>query len=430
MTDSFGPADLTYGDITVNFCDPTFQIRMQYGRTGLSAIELAQRIAAYALFANRVIVPSRYLLQKGDTFDALSQMLPLLEGGIIVPDLRQGCDSFVTYVKGGGAGRDDGLYEEHLECARFLDQHAALVFNFDSKNQGAIYKERVIQDLSPGGVLWNLHREDRGFAEGASRLASKYADSPGGRRLLVKMGSKLLPEHKGVIEDWAALRYYTTPAELEPYCIRDFPYKVSSRLREMGMSRPVRFVDPDSEGGMPEPMASAHHVLMGIPETNDADAMRLMALAVVETRQSCKTGAAKFATLTKVGFRDNVEEINALFQEEIWREWEKVDAMSRHRALHSTTSRVIWWSLGAALGYGIGIASDALIPIDTTEIQLGGALGVDSLTDLALTVGLGGLADKGGSELRKRAAPFLETTSHLESNLGIMNLAKGNLPGQ
>ena len=123
MTASFGPVDLTYGDITVNFCDPTFQIGMQYGQTGLGTLGLAQRIAAYALFANRVIVPSRYLLQNGDTFDAISQMLPLLEDGIVVPDLRQDCDSFVSFVENGGAGRDDGLYEEHLECARFLYRH-------------------------------------------------------------------------------------------------------------------------------------------------------------------------------------------------------------------------------------------------------------------------------------------------------------------
>lgn len=80
-------SDLSFGDIVFNNCDPD-QFQISY--CDQDTIAILYRLIAYSLYAKRVVIPSRYLLSAGSAFDAVETLTPLLEEGVIVPDLREG----------------------------------------------------------------------------------------------------------------------------------------------------------------------------------------------------------------------------------------------------------------------------------------------------------------------------------------------------
>lgn len=88
-------SDLSFGDIVFNNCDPD-QFQISY--CDQDTIAILYRLIAYSLYAKRVVIPSRYLLSAGSAFDAVETLTPLLEEGVIVPDLREGYFSFTDYV--------------------------------------------------------------------------------------------------------------------------------------------------------------------------------------------------------------------------------------------------------------------------------------------------------------------------------------------
>lgn len=111
-------SDLDFGDVVANHCDPEFSLVASGGMDSLPS--RVYRLVAYALFANRLIIPSRYLLQPCMTYDALVALRGLLEAGVVVPDLREGHYSFVEYLK------EEGVVDKRrLGCAEFLDRYAS-----------------------------------------------------------------------------------------------------------------------------------------------------------------------------------------------------------------------------------------------------------------------------------------------------------------
>lgn len=150
-------SELSFGDIVFNNCDPD-QFQISY--CDQDTIAILYRVIAYSLYAKRVVIPSRYLLSAGSAFDAVKTLTPLLEEGVIVPDLREGHLSFTDYVS-----NIENPNPEQLNHAKFLDEHASTIYSFDSYGQSDIYKASLIRDISEGGLLFK-----RLSAEGVSPL--------------------------------------------------------------------------------------------------------------------------------------------------------------------------------------------------------------------------------------------------------------------
>lgn len=100
------------------------------------------------------------MLSAGSAFDVVKTLTPLLEEGVIVPDLREGYLSFTDYVS-----NIEIPNPEQLKHAKFLDEHASTIYSFDSYGQSDIYKASLIRDISEGGLLFK-----RLSAEGVSPL--------------------------------------------------------------------------------------------------------------------------------------------------------------------------------------------------------------------------------------------------------------------
>ena len=418
MRNYISPVDLTFGDISINFCDPTF-LQGRRREANYSSSNLAQRISAYALFANRVIIPSRYLLQKSSTFQAVIRLSNLLEEGIIVPDIPKQYGSFQELARDNLERHPDLNPQEHINCAVLLDNYASCVFRFDSSCQGRIYKLRLLDDISSGGLLYQSHSSDNNFIEGLKRIEEEYYNNKsGGRSLFLRLARKHLPAYINELDEWAGLRYYTTPAEVEPYCLRDFPNRVSKLLREVGLSHPIRFVDPDENDKMPEPMASAYEVTQYLPESLSENDYSVLAEAVCFARENCTNASAKFARLSKKGFSDSIEEINNLFQEALDKEKERLSLASRDSLkriiANELTSKVIYWALGFASGQAMMATADTLGMPDIESLASQISWPINEIVDLSVSVTIATLMERIHKKLRTSMTPFIETTSLLK----------------
>lgn len=376
-------SDLDFGDVVANHCDPEFSLVASGGMDSLPS--RVYRLVAYALFANRLIIPSRYLLQPCMTYDALVALRGLLEAGVVVPDLREGHYSFVEYLK------EEGVVDKtRFGCAEFLDRYASSVYSFDIKGQSELFHRRVLEDLSEGGLLRSKLRLAGVRDLKIDALRDAFTECEGGRRSLVNLASKYVPHNEGAISKWAALRYYTTPAELMPRCIRDFPASISAELRESHLSMPLTVSDPDEFGNLPQPMELCHRVLVGLPKNLGREELALLSDAVLYVREQVPKGAAKFACLAERNFAENLGEINQALS----------DALQRERRFSSLTHGFVVEAL------------EGEIPLPIISWCLGYSFG--NLDGAVAGVAVSFVLNKIRECAAKRVTPFLETSERLD----------------
>lgn len=219
------------------------------------------------------------MLSAGSAFDVVKTLTPLLEEGVIVPDLREGYISFTDYVS-----NIEIPNPEQLKHAKFLDEHASTIYSFDSYGQSDIYKASLIRDISEGGLLFK-----RLSAEGVSPLRLRLLKNEllsleGSRSKFENAARDNGIEHSELISKWTALRYYTTPAEICPRCIRDFPFSVSNELRSSGLSVPLLLENPERYGGVPQPMALSYEAMVSLPQDISLDELAFLSNIVLKIR--------------------------------------------------------------------------------------------------------------------------------------------------
>ncbi len=157
MAQCMGVNDLSCGDVIMNSCDPDFLGLHAQNETSMQVFQMV----AYAVFAERVIVPSRYLLApQAVTFDAIKVLVGLLDAGVIVPDLRVGYGSFEEFVR-----RRRDASEEMLEGAGWLDANASAIYHFDVNGQSQLYRAHLVNDMEPGVGLLARALSDAGADE-------------------------------------------------------------------------------------------------------------------------------------------------------------------------------------------------------------------------------------------------------------------------
>ena len=120
----------------------------------------------------------------------------------------------------------------------------------------------------------------------------------GTRENFIRVASTLLPEHKRLFQQWAALRYYLTPMELEPVRIRDLPHSAALLAKKAGVMSVTTIEDPEEGGKIPEPMANAISMMkIDMPVVIREIDARCLTNAVLKTRDVLPEAQDKFGNI-------------------------------------------------------------------------------------------------------------------------------------
>jgi hypothetical protein len=136
--------DLGFGDAVLNFGDSVYD-KSPERRTRDHVL----RLAAYLLFAERVGLPTRHLLQNPQLFRLVEWLPALLDDGLVFVDVPLGCNSVEENVM--AAAYADDAVGDTLPRARYLDQHSKYIQVFDATGMMETFREQFISDVTEGG---------------------------------------------------------------------------------------------------------------------------------------------------------------------------------------------------------------------------------------------------------------------------------------
>lgn len=337
------------GDVVLNFCDPGFLHDPDEQRTQTAKDHLV-RLLAYALYANRIFVPGRYLLAPGPFYDAVSWAPELLEQGILVPDIRTGVTTFRDLVE------IRRLDAEAAVRAEFLDGHSKLISVFDDQGQSTRFHTRLLEDLEPTGALRQLIPAEH--QPKLALIAGRFRDQPGSREIFTNLAAEVLPDSRGLFERWAAIRYYTTPMEFDAVRVRDIPHTAARLLAQAHALTLLHFEDPDVGRDLPDPMSeAAQRMALAVPKFyNDRDA-RLLVQAVLATREEVPEARQKLAKIIESAQAEKLADaLNQVLLDSLRRERIFADLSPRMKdqlkrgAKESALSTLVGIVLGALMG--------------------------------------------------------------------------------
>lgn len=346
-------SDLSCGDLVMNCCDPDFLSVKDQNEATMQVYKMV----SYAVFADRIIVPSRYLFASTPaTFEAFTTLQTLLNAGILIPDLRVGYGSFTEFVR---ARRSDSV--ELYRRAQWLDENASVVYHFDVAGQSDLYRQHLVDDLDVNhGTLARILLERGAEPNHLQAAQDCFYETDGNRKAFVSVTSSLLPEYESYISKWAAFRYYATPAEIEGIAIRDMPLEISEFIRKEGVSDPKRFLLKDARDPRTAPQDCVHQILMALPKQASVHDLAPLGDIVLETKRQMPSGPAKFKTISEIGFGEDVEDINALFLEEIMREQNRFPDTLFSRIRSAAIGEAPFWTLEWSLGMSVPPGADAI----------------------------------------------------------------------
>lgn len=311
-----GNDDLEYGDVVLNFGGSADE--------GKSTEQLARdhvlRLMAYLLFANRIGMPTRHLIQSDALFTLANWMPELLVEGLLIPDTPAGIESITENTRNAEYRES----EDAQSRAAFLDEKSRFIREFDATGMMSQFRLQMLKDLKRGGALSILLNAELDSGEAVTDALSQRVSELEPMRhdaFLSALKAQAPLEAHDLLGEWAAVRYYTIPMDFD-ICIRDLPHQAVKLMIRAEALQPTFIEDPDDHGSVPEPMRSAMEVLsLEFPEVyGEADA-RALVEAVLRTREDVPEARSKFAAVVHVAFEDElVAEINGRLRENLLRE--------------------------------------------------------------------------------------------------------------
>ncbi len=141
---------LAQGDVVLNLGDPDYP----YAPTDYSALvleweDVLLRTLSYLVIAERVLVPSRYLLESGAVRTAIGRLPQLLQEGLVVPQIHANETSFADLA----AHRKRG--QEAIRAGEWLDLKSAYCQPFDVQPLSVIYRRSMEESVREHGYIWN-----------------------------------------------------------------------------------------------------------------------------------------------------------------------------------------------------------------------------------------------------------------------------------
>ena len=307
-----------------------------------------------------------------------------------MPDIREGYWSFSDFIDNQPEADDDAR-----ERAKFLDQHSAFAYVFSVSKQSARYHDRLMSDIDPdnNGALFRL-MNDQGIADRDIflRICDSFNECEGSRKKFIQSASAIMPELTPEFENWAALRYYTTPAEFESRFIRDFPSFVVDLLSDAGLAKPILL--SEAQDAIPDkgPVRAAYGVPFLLPNDIPPEKLEKLGHIVLDVRRQVPRGSAKFASLAQEGFMQNAEDVNQVLQDALSSEYD-VSAFLDNRL--------------TKLGI-LGITT--LVSFALSFVTTGTS---DFASSMMLDAAVGYLADRTGAV----ATPFIQTSNQFKKKV-------------
>lgn len=351
--------------IVLNIGDPHYPTTAGDSLTGrsLSAADVLPRLLVYSLLADRVVVPSRHLLNLGPVWELVHTAPDLLREGIIAPQLRSDLSSFETLVRERGSDR------ESIERAKFLDDNSRHFHEFPVGRIVEDYQRTLVDDCGPDGALSRLLP---GARRGVSRavlddIAAAYAQSSGLYNELVARLRALPPRARPVALRWAAARYYSVPARHDLAAVlRDVPPSAGRLLKQAGV-----VIGPGNRTTESSELmaALATPLRLTMLRAHDAATMNKVIASVLELRSSIPDARERFRTVTvgpQAGTIDVVDALDSEFRRQ-------QESLTR-RYPHTVTEVAVSLGLNVA-GFGAGLAGGAAV---------GALLGIGAGTTLGL----------------------------------------------
>ena len=333
------------GDVVLNFCDPGFLFDADEASLQTARDHLV-RLLAYVLYARRVFVPGRYLLNAGPFFDAVVLAPELLEQGVLIPDIRAGVPSFRDLVE---VRKLDGAA---LARAEFLDERAKYVSVFEQTDLSALFKSRLADDLSEGGALDLLAPNRRRELEAILRALEQAPASPEGFLGVTEQHGA--PDLRSTFQRWAAVRYYTTPMELDPIRVRDVPHSAARLMARADAMTPLYLEDPTIARELPDPMSeAAQRMSLAIPHFVQQSDARLLVEAALETRRQVPQAGDKFAgAIREAQAKELAGSLNQVLRDSLMAEriFPKLSAGMRAHLKDNARSTFVGLVMGMLLG--------------------------------------------------------------------------------
>ncbi len=308
---------LGFGDSVLNFGDALYR-----DRPDRQAQSNVMRLCAFLLFASRVGLPTRHVVENRQLFQVLSWMPSLLKDGLVFVDMPLGRTSIGDNVANANYTCDG---DDADVRARFLDDNSSLVHVFDASAMTTRYHAQFLQDLNDDGPFRRLL--EKRFGPSGSPLADRLAVALHGCRprkhdeLLSLARANSEEWAHQLIESWGSVRYFTIPMDFD-LATREVPAEASALLLEAEALALKRSRPADHLEAVPEPMRSAVNVMeLLFPVVfTEADAKCLIE-AVLRTREAVPEAREKFADVTSrtiaAGLR---EELNGTLRVEFSRE--------------------------------------------------------------------------------------------------------------
>jgi hypothetical protein len=285
----------------------------------------------------------------------VSKMPKLLKEEVIVPDCAEEFSSFeereIAYNRP----------ERDLECARFLDKHASRA-EFDGKNQGKVYYSSILDDLKPNGALGRYFgpRYHNKLSE-ISNIYSKMFDSPGPRGEFINIATKLIPKQSKLWEQWAAVRYYTTPFSFDPVRLRDLPQTAMNLLRKSGSLDNLFGTGSVVSSDLPDPMERiAEYTRLYIPPPMNEKDLRILEEVILAVRQAVPHACGKFADIISI---NQAKELSGTINEELQSAFLRESILSNVSL--TMKKQLIKASMDALPDALIGVATSVLGPISS-----------------------------------------------------------------
>ncbi|MDR2700671.1 MAG: hypothetical protein LBC12_07765 [Nitrososphaerota archaeon] len=212
-----------------------------------------------------------------------------------MPDLRRGTGSFQELETERNRGSDA------MKCATFLDENARYIAAFDDKGQSDHYHAQILEDISPSGAISKFFgaKYHRHFSN-ISKQYLQLNDRLNSRSTFVRIATEERPSMKTFWEQWAAVRYYTTPLMFDRIRVRDMPCSAAIILQRTGVLAGPYIEKSNILKEFPDPMYEvARHMALCIPDFETDKDIRVLGNAVLSARKAVPQAVGKFADIVK-----------------------------------------------------------------------------------------------------------------------------------
>ena len=395
-TDQLVDAGSPTGLIILNHGDPAFTHSSPHDIDKVE--EEFIYLISYLLFAESVVIPSRYFIDSAQMSQVSFWSAPLLEEGLIIPERRDGAESFVD------ASHQRGVGEIGLRRSEFLDEHTSRTRSFQYTDLSNTYMELLSSDLDndgsfrrvvPGGLKGGMKQSlDRALE--AYRGVEDVTPEAFSRAV-----GSVNPKLSGIALRWAMARYYTTPLIYDSSNTREIP-KRAAQLLQRGRVLDIGFPVFDNAAPVDFARTRIGEITAELPGGGVSEHYEAYCEALMEARQRVPEARTLFSEMRdQAALRDVSGTLTREFAEEL----------NKQLRVRTQTGKAFLLT-SSLIGGAAGVAA-SFVASPGVGFQIGTGLGSAVATGVATKI-----IDTGVVRHKKRTqAPWLLAVDEMTAQL-------------